>query len=56
MSAYLPGGLPAPAPSPDGLGAEFWNGLVPGVSRIAFAVWPARCSVPVDPSGSVDER
>lgn len=27
MSAYLPEGLPAPAPSPDGLGAEFWSGL-----------------------------
>ena len=27
MSAYLPDGLPTPAASPDGLGAEFWEGL-----------------------------
>ncbi len=25
MSAYLPAGLPAPAPSPDGLDTEYWK-------------------------------
>jgi uncharacterized OB-fold protein len=27
MSAYLPDGLPAPGPAPDGLGDEFWHAL-----------------------------
>jgi uncharacterized protein len=34
MSAYLRPGLPAPAPSPDGLDAPFWEGLGHGVLHL----------------------